>query len=63
MIQIIFDLYRPVKQLMVYLESNGLFSSTQHGFRKYLSTETALLKITNEIYKNLDLKDISLNLM
>ena len=35
-------------------------SNTQHGFRKGLSTETALLKITDEIYKNIDEKKISL---
>ena len=47
-------------QLMTYLESKDLISKTQHGFRKQLSTETALLQITNAIYKNIDDKKISL---
>ena len=47
-------------QLMSHLESNRLLSKTQHGFRRNLSTETALIKITNEIYSNIDNKHISL---
>ena len=48
------------KQLMQYLESNALISNTQHGFRNRLSTETALLKVTDEIYKNMDNGKITL---
>ena len=48
------------EQLMSHLETNGLLSNTQHGFQKHLSTETALLKVTNEIYKNIDDKKVSL---
>ena len=47
-------------QLMNHLETNKLLSKTQHGFRKGLSTETALMKVTDEIYKNIDKKKISL---
>ena len=47
-------------QLSNYLEINNLISSTQHGFRSRLSTETALMKISNTIYKNIDNKNISL---
>ena len=35
-------------------------SSTQHGFRPKLSTETALSTITNKIYDNIDKRQISL---
>ena len=45
---------------MEYLERNRLLSNTQHGFRKGLSTETALMKLTDEIYKNIDNKKVSL---
>ena len=48
------------EQLMEHLENNKLLSTTQHGFRKGLSTETALMKLTDEIYKNIDDKKISL---
>ena len=32
-------------QLVMYLESNKLLSNFQHGFRKHMSTETALIKV------------------
>ena len=47
-------------QLIEYLEKNNLLSHTQHGFRPQLSTETALLKVTETIYENIDNKNISL---
>ena len=47
-------------QLMEYLEANKLISNTQHGFRSKLSTETALLAITEKIYENMDNNKISL---
>ena len=47
-------------QLMTFLEENDLLSHTQHGFRPHLSTETALLKLTENIYRNIDEKKISL---
>ena len=45
---------------MNILESNKLLANNQHGFRTKLSTETALLKVTNKIYENIDAKKISL---
>ena len=50
-------------QLIAYLEDNNLLSENQHGFRPHLSTETALLTITNQIYENIDQKKISLLLL
>lgn len=51
-------------QLIEYLEKNDLLSHTQHGFRPYLSTETALLKVTETIYRNIDdKKNIFANLI
>ena len=41
-------------QLTAYLESNGLLANNQHGFRTNLSTETALLKVTEKLYENMD---------
>ena len=46
-------------QLVEYLETSHLISNNQHGFRTSLSTETALLKVTDEIYKNIDDKKIT----
>ena len=47
-------------QLVSFLESNKLLSNSQHGFRPNLSTETALLKVTDKIYHNIDNKKVSL---
>ena len=50
-------------QLITILESNRLHMEKQHGFRPNLSTETALLTITNKIYENTDNRKISLLLL
>ena len=50
-------------QLVSFLESEGKLSNSQHGFRPHLSTETALLKITDKIYCNMDNKKLSLLLL
>ena len=50
-------------QLIDFLESNKLLVENQHGFRPNLSTETALLTVTNKIYENIDNKKISLLLL
>ncbi len=47
-------------QLTNYLEENNLLKNTQHGFRSRLSTETALLTLSNTLYKNIDNKKLSL---
>ena len=47
-------------QLINYLESNNLLSTSQHGFRPKLSTETALSTITDTLYDNMDNRKISL---
>lgn len=47
-------------QLTQHLESNNLLSSTQHGFRSSLSTDTALLTLSNTLYTNMDKKKVSL---
>ncbi len=48
------------KQLVKYLDGNHLLSNTQHGFRSLLSTETALLTLSNKLYENKDNRKISL---
>ena len=50
-------------QLMSFLEENKLLSESQHGFRKNLSTETALMKVNEAIYNNIDNQKISLLLL
>ena len=47
-------------QITSYLESNKLFSNSQHGFRSKLSTESALTTITDKLYENMDKKHVSL---
>lgn len=48
------------KQLSQFLDENDLLSTTQHGFRSSLSTDTALLTLTNKLYQNIDNKCLSL---
>ena len=50
-------------QLISFLETNKLLVNNQHGFRPNLSTETALLTVTNKIYENIENKKISLLLL
>lgn len=47
-------------QLYEYLSINRLLSNTQHGFRKQLSTETALNNMHEQLYENIDKNRISL---
>ena len=48
---------------MEHLESNNLLSSTQHGFRANVSTETALLNVTDAIYDNIEENLITLMIL
>ena len=50
-------------QLMSFMESNKLLAQSQHGFRSNLSTETALMKVNELIYNNIDNQKISLMLL
>ena len=49
-------------QLMKFLENNELINENSHAYRKGYSTTTALLEITEELYRAVDNKKIS-NLM
>lgn len=50
-------------QLMSFLENNKLLANSQHGFRAKLSTETALMKVNEHIYNNIDEQKVSLLLL
>ena len=41
-------------QLVEYLESNGMLSTAQHAFRRYHSTSTCLLQLTEQIRESMD---------
>lgn len=47
-------------QLTNHLEDQHILSNTQHGFRPALSTNTALLTLSDQLYRNADNKKISL---
>ncbi len=47
-------------QFTKYLEIYKLLSNTQHGFRAYLSTSTALTAVTDKLYYNIDNKHLSI---
>ena len=47
-------------QLYSYMSDNHLFSSSQHGFRSLLSTETALLTVSDHILSATDRQELTL---
>ena len=48
------------QQLYSYMSNNHLFSPSQHGFRSLLSTETALLTVTDHILAATDRQELTL---
>ena len=50
-------------QLISFMETNELLAQSQHGFRPNLSTETALMKVNEFLYNNIDNQRISLMLL
>ena len=49
-----------LQQLLVYCEKNAPLPKFQTGFRKYHLTETALLKVQNDIWMSMDNKTVTL---
>ena len=48
------------EQLSVYLVENNLFPKLQSGFRRYHSTESAVLRVLSDIYSAVDRGDVAL---
>jgi Reverse transcriptase (RNA-dependent DNA polymerase) len=49
-----------IQQLTSYLCPNNMFPEFQSAYRQYRSTETALIKVVNDIIRALDVADIAL---
>ena len=47
------------KQILAYLEENNLLERLQSGFRKKHNTATALLKISDDIFSNIDAAEVT----
>lgn len=43
-----------LKQLLLHLDENELFNKFQSAYRRFHSCETAMTKITNDIFENMD---------
>ena len=50
-------------QLKVNLENNNLYSDLQYSYRKYYSTEIALLEVRNDIVLNMNQQRVTLQIM
>ena len=48
------------EQLFYFFTAHHLFSSNQHGFRSYHSTDTALLSVTDHVFTAMDRSKITL---
>ena len=48
------------EQLSVYLAENNLFPKLQSGFRRFHSTESAVLRVLSDIYSVIDRGDVAL---
>ena len=46
-------------RLISFMDKHNVLSSSQYGFRKQHSTQHAIHDIVNEIYKNMDNKEIT----
>ena len=49
-----------VRQLLQYLDANGLLPKLQSGFRRHHSTESALLRVLSDLFSSVDSGRISL---
>jgi Reverse transcriptase (RNA-dependent DNA polymerase) len=49
-----------VQQITSYLCQNNMFPEFQSAYRQYRSTETALIKVVNDIIRALDVGDVAL---
>ena len=48
------------EQLYSYFSSHHLFSPNQHGFRSNHSTDTALLTLTDHVFRSMDQREVTL---
>ena len=51
------------EQLLEYLETNNLLSPLQSGFRKHFSTQSALIKITDDVWRGIDKEMVTILLL
>ena len=49
-----------LRQLLDHLQSNALLPTHQSGYRRFHSTETALLDVSSELYSSMDAQHVSL---
>ena len=52
-----------LKQLFIYMNEHSILSSCQHAFRKRHSTATALLEVTDQVWKSMDVRQVTTNVL
>jgi len=48
-----------LKQVFAYMDKHSILANCQHAFRKNHSTETALLEVTDQIWKGMDKQQVT----
>jgi len=52
-----------LKQVVAYMDKHSILADRQHAFRKNHSTETALLEVTDQIWKGMDKQQVTTDVL
>jgi len=52
-----------LKQVFAYMDKHSILADCQHAFRENHSTETALLDVTDQIWKGMDKQQVATDVL